>query len=636
MTKRFLLSGGGLIALALVFVGLTVLFGHVLRGWRIDLTENDLYTIAPGTDRVLAGLEEPVNLYFFFTPETAAQLPQLATYGNRVREFLEELAARSKGKLRLAVISPEPFSEEEDRAAELGVRPVPVGATGASLYLGLAGTNSTDGRAVIELLDPGKEQFLEYDVAKLIHQLGNPKKPVVAWLSGLPMTGGFDPASGQFREPWSVYSQAEQLFTLRPLEAGVTKIDADVDVLVLVHPKNLPPAALFAIDQYALAGGRVLAFIDPLAEQDQSGADPSNPMAAMAADRSSKLGPLLDAWGVAFNAREAIGDPGYALTVATRTGEPVRHLGILGLTESALSERDVVTAGLTSINLASVGALQAKPTNPSKLAFEPLISSTTQAAALPVERFAMLFDPASLRDGFKPAGRNFTFAARVTGEAESAFPNGPPEGVTLGEGEQALAKSAKPLNLIVVADTDLLADYLWVRHQNFFGQRLAQAWANNGDLVLNALDNLAGSGDLISVRGRAAFTRPFERVERLRVAAEDRFRAKEQELEAELRATEDKLAQLEASRSGDSALLLTPEQQSEIERFQREKLRIRKELREVRFDLERDIRGLGRWVKMVNIVIVPLALAGLALGLALARRHRRAPRSAPVRKEAAS
>jgi ABC-type uncharacterized transport system involved in gliding motility auxiliary subunit len=392
-------------------------------------------------------------------------------------------------------------------------------------------------------------------------------------------------------------------------------------VLAIVHPKELPPAAQFAIDQYALSGGRVLVFVDPLAEQDDSGADPGNPMAAMAANRSSDLGTLLAAWGVEFNPRQVIGDLDYALTVTMRQGEPpVRHLGILGLPEEAFSEGDVTTAGLSSINLASTGALRKK--EGSKLGFEPLLQSSGEAAPIPVERFAMLFDPQTLRDGFKATGERYAFAARVTGEASTAFPKGPPQGVTLPEGTTRLETSAKPLNLVVVADTDLLSDFLWVRRQNFFGQRLASAFANNGDFVLNTLDNLAGSSDLISVRGRAAFTRPFERVENLRVAAEERFRAKEQELEAELRATEEKLTQLESGRNEESALILTPEQQNELERFQQEKLRVRQELRNVRLELDRDIRGLGTTLKLLNIVIVPVVLAAVAL-LAVALRNRR-------------
>ncbi|HYX75442.1 MAG TPA: Gldg family protein [Steroidobacteraceae bacterium] len=631
MNKRSTLGGGTLLALALLFIGLTVLFNYALRGWRLDLTQNRLYTTAPGTDRVLASIKEPINLYFFFSEKAAAGIPDLNTYGVRVREFLQELVSRSNGKLHLHVIDPQAFSEEEDRASELGVRGVPIGGAGGQFYFGLAGTNSTDGRAAIEFFDPKKEQFLEYDVVKLLYQLANPKKPVVAWLSSLPMTGGFDPRTGQMREPWMVYGDAQQLFDLRPLEKNATKIDPDVNVLVLVHPKDLSPATQFAIDQYALRGGHILVFVDPLAESDTSGAEMGNPMAAMNADKSSHLAPLLTAWGVKFNPEEVVADRAHALSVTLRQGEqPVEHLGILGLDGSSFASGDVITAGLSKVNVATAGYLEplsgaqaCQPVKAGGTCFEPLLKSSTDAAALPVARFRMLFDPATLLDGFKPSGRSYVIGARVTGNVHSAFPDGPPAGVTLPAGQTALKQSAKPLNLVVFADTDMLSDFMWVREQNFFGQRMTQAWASNGDLMENALDNLAGSADLISVRGRATFQRPFDRVDRLRRAADERLHAKEQELEAQLRDTESKLTALQSKKDKGSALILTPEQEQEIEHFQTEKLRIRKELRAVRAGLNEDIERLGTTLKIINIVLVPLLFAVVALGVWLWRRRRR-------------
>ena len=624
MTKRSTLGGATLLGLALLFIGLTVLLNFALRGWRIDLTQNHLYTTAPGTERILKSIHEPINLYFFFSEKTAGQLPQLKTYGVRVREFLEELAARSHGMLHLHVVDPQPFSEDEDRASELGVRGVPVGATGSQLYFGLAGTNSTDGHAAIEFFDPNKEQFLEYDVMKLVYQLANPKKPVVAWLSTLPMGPGFDPQTGQMREPWVIYGQAEQLFDIRPLEPTATRIDPDVNVLVLVHPKNLSPATQFAIDQYALKGGHILAFVDPLSEADTSGNDPRNPMAGMGADKSSHLGELLTAWGVKFDASQVVADRGHALSVSMHQGEPpVEHLGVLGLDKSSFAPDDVITAGLSNVNVAVAGYLE--PVKGAAVKFEPLLQSSTDAELLPVERFRMLFDPASLREGFKPTGVRYPIGARVTGEVHTAFPAGAPAGVTLPAGTAPLKASAHPLNLVVIADTDLLADYLWVHQQDFFGQRLVQAWSSNGDLVLNALDNLAGSDDLISVRGRATFTRPFERVEKLRRAADDRFRDKEHELEQQLQATEQKLTALESKGGGrdQSSLIVTPQEQEEIEHFEQEKIRIRKELRAVRAGLDADISRLGTEIKIVDIIVIPAAFALLALGFAAWRRRSR-------------
>jgi len=627
ITKRSTLGGGTLIALALLFIGLTVLFNYTLRGWRLDLTQNHLYTTAPGTDRILKSIKEPINLYFFFSEKAANQIPQLKAYGVRVREFLEELQARSSGNVRLHVIDPAPFSEDEDRASELGLRSTPLGATGSAFYFGLAGTNSTDGHATIDFFDPAKEQFLEYDVVKLVYTLANPKKPVVAWLSTIPMGESFDQRTGQMRPAWALYAQAEQLFDIRTIAPTATKIDPDVSALVIVHPKGLAPATQWAIDQYALRGGHILLFVDPIAEADTSGADPQNPMAAMGADKSSHFNTLLNAWGVNFDPKQVVADRAHALSVSMRQGEaPVQHLGILGLDASSFNKSDVVTAGLSTVNVATSGYVT--PMKGATTKFETILRSSAESEPMPAQRFAMLFDPSSLRDGFKPTGQSYTIAARVTGNVKTMFPSGPPTGVTLAPGQTALKESAKPLNLIVFADTDLLSDFMWVHEQNFFGQTVAQAWASNGDLVLNALDNLSGSNDLISVRGRATFTRPFERVEALRRAADDRFRAKEQELEKQLRDTEDKLTALQSKRSDKSSIILTPEQEKELDQFQEEKVSIRKQLRAVRAGLDEDIKGLGTEVKIINIIVVPFAFAMAVLLIAIWRKRQRQSRAA--------
>src|SRR6266850_1819955 len=263
---RRTLGSGTLIALAALFIGLTILFSYVLRGWRIDLTENQLYTLADGSKNTIAKLKEPINLYFFFSHKATDDLPDLRLYAARVRELLQELEERSKGKIRLSIIDPEPFSEEEDRAAEFGLQSVPF-RNNEKIYFGLAGTNSTDGQATIPFFDTKKAQFVEYDVVKLIHELATPKKPVVGLITSLPMDAGYNPMTQQARDPWAVLGQLEQLFNVRTLRPDLKSVDADVDVLMVVHPKDLAPPALYAIDQFVLRGGKALIFVDPQAEQ---------------------------------------------------------------------------------------------------------------------------------------------------------------------------------------------------------------------------------------------------------------------------------------------------------------------------------------------------------------------------------
>ncbi len=600
-----------------------------LRGMRLDLTQNRLYTLSPGTQQVLAEVKEPINLYFYFSRDTAAkQAPLVMPYAARVREFLEEIAARSGGKIRLHVIDPQPFSEDEDRASEFGLQAMQTGNSADTLYFGLTGTNSTDGRSSIPAFQADREEFLEYDVVKLIHELATPKKPVIGLISSLALQGQFNPMTGQMGEQWPILTELEQLFTMRPLSADVDHIDKDVDVLMIVHPKQLAPKTLYAIDQFVMRGGRVLLFVDPDSGADTSGRDPSNPLAGAMADHSSDLEPLLTAWGIAYDPGMVIGDMGRGLEVrTTMQSPPILHIAVLGLHHGDMDPKDVVTASLDSINMATSGSLGARPG--AKTTFEPLLRSSADAAPIPKARFVLLEDPSTLRDGFKPTGQRYALGARITGPVDSAFPKGPPADQKPAAGPPVahLSKSVSPANIVVIADTDLLLDYLWVQTRELFGQRVAQAFANNGDLVANILDNLSGSSALISIRGRASFSRPFEKVEALKRQADDRLRSKAQELEAELRQTETKLTELQTKRTDRASLMLTPEQEQELKRFTAEKMSVRKELRETERSLNVDIDRLNSWLKVINIAVAPLAVAVVGLIVLSVRRRRRARQS---------
>lgn len=638
VVKRNFFSATSVAVMAVLFIAVIILSNTLLRGARLDLTENKLFTVSHGTKNILASIEEPVNLYLFFSERASENFPPLRNYATRVRELLEEFALHAGGKLVLHTVDPLPFSEDEDRAAQFGLQSVPVGTTGDNLFFGLAGTNALDGLKVIPFFQQEKESFLEYDLAQLIHSLINPKKPVVGMLSSLPMSGGFDPATRRPQRPWVVMTQLQDLFDVRTLEADIAIVDDDVDVLVVAHPKDLSDKALYAIDQFVLRGGKLMVFVDPIAEADISGIDPANPASAMMADRSSNLSPLFDAWGVEFDPGKVVADRRYALSVSVaRNGAPVPHVGILGLSGAALNDADVVTAELNTINVAAAGALSAKEGN--DLTFEPLVSSSEDSMLMDAARFrGPGTDPKQFLRDFAPTGESYTLAARLRGKLKTAFTDGAPKQEKAEDGDTDEAKqnedsdrpvahraeSDGPVDIIVFGDTDVLTDRLWVRVSNFFGQTISSAWANNGDLITNALDNLTGSSDLIGIRGRASFSRPFETVEVLKREADDRFRKKEEELQLELRETEQKLTELQSQRTDDTSLILTPEQRAELGRFQEQKLRVRKQLRQVRRELDKNIEELGTTLKVINIGLVPLLVALFALGLAWVRARRRA------------
>lgn len=614
-TRRTPLFGRlGLVALALAFVAGVSLVNRVFHGVQIDLTENRLYTLSEGTDKILGKIAEPVHVYLFYSDKATTNIPAVRTYAGRVREMLEAFAARSDGKLILQVVDPLPFSEEEDRASGFGLRPINVGNSTDPIYLGVAGTNSVGDDDIIPFLDPAKEAFLEYDLAKLVYTLANPKKPVIGLLTELPLTAEFNPMSRQPGQPWVIAEQMRQLFEVRTLDPGLEEIADDIKVLMVVHPKELPDTTLHAIDQFVLGGGRALFFVDPFAEVDPGDAN---------GRRASNLDRLLAAWGIKVDGTTVVADDRYAMTVGLGAdSRPVRHLGVLGIEPAAMSPDDIITGNLNLMTFAFPGHISREENAVATL--QPLIESSELAGLIPAEQLAIMSDPEMLRAGFKPTGERYVLAARISGKLPSAFPQGlpAPPGSPSALPAGHLAVAPEPVNVVLVADADLLADQMWVQSQDFFGQRVHTAFANNGDFVINALDNLLGSGDLISIRSRATFQRPFTRVQDLRREADARFRSAEQRLQAELQDTELKLGELQASRTDQSAQILSPEQQAEIERFQDRRLQLRKELRQVQRGLDRDIERLGSLLKLLNIAVVPLLVTATGLLLVVLRRRR--------------
>lgn len=609
-----------LLLLGLGFLAALVASNALLRGLRIDLTENDLYTISPGTRQVLQSIEEPINLYYFFSDRETADIPFLRTYATRVREMLEEFVAQAGGRLVLQIIDPLPFSEDEDRATQFGLEPVSLGTLGESIFFGLAGTNSVGGEQMIGFFQPDKEAFLEYDLAKLVYSLSSPDKPVVGLLSGVSMTAGFNPQIQQMTEPWVITTQARQLFEIRTLTPGLAAVEDDIDILWIVHPQNLDAATLYAIDQFVLGGGRALVFVDPLAEIDMADADPTG----MAMGSASNLEQLFDAWGLTFSSANVVGDNRYALSISGGFGaRPVRHLGLVGLDAASIDPEDVVTSGLGSINLGTAGHFSVADDAAIELA--PLLVSSTEAAELPTSQFQFLADPETLLDGFMPSGEQYVFAARIIGPLTTAFPDGPP---APGESGDAASDPSGPqltssdsANVIVVGDVDILSDRLWVQTQSFLGQQIVTPFANNGDFIINALDNLSGSAALIGIRARASFSRPFTTVDELRRQADAQFRQTEQQLQAELSETEQRLGELQEARTDEGSLLMSTEQQDEIQRFLGQQVRIRSELRAVRRELDSSIEGLGTVLRVINIGLMPLLLTVVALAVVFVRRR---------------
>ena len=601
-----------------IFFAFTVLNNALFSSARIDLTENKLYTLTLGTRDLIAEIDEPIKFRFFFSQRASEDLTALRAYARRVQELLEEYQALSGGSINLEIIDPEPFSEEEDLAAQFGLQSVPVNNAGDELYFGLVGTNSVDDQLIISFFQPDKEEFLEYDISRIIHQLNSSRKPKVGLLSSLKIQGDIDTSTFQTTPAWVVIDQLTQQYEVVDVAMDATELPRDMQLLIIVHPKSLSDATLFAIDQFAMAGGRVLLFVDPLAEMER------RPPGAMPTEPASDFS-LLSNWGMQLRADTVLADSAAALNVGGSNGQSVRHLGILGLSAENFNSDDVSLASLESINVTTSGILDMVGRPESRI--DILIQSSENAMPMASTEFQSLTDPEQLLKTFVPTGKRYTIAARISGKAVTAYPEGvdfetvpgaDPEAEVEGQGQvestrdtqlhQAVLTGTDKLNVIVVADTDILTDRLWVQVQNFFGQTIASPWANNGDFVLNSVDNLLGGSELISIRSRGRFSRPFTVVESLRLAAQSKYQKSADTLQRELEETEAELNEVESSQSDQNLLALSPEQEQAITQFQDEKLRIRKQLRDVRHQLDKDIEGLGATLKLINIIVLPLLL----------------------------
>ncbi len=610
--NKHLFSAVGLIFVAVLLVAVNALAGAAFKSARLDLTAAHFYTLSDGTKNILKNLDDTVTLRFFFSEKLAQSSPGITNYARRVRDLLEEFVTHSNGKLKLVIADPEPFSDEEDQAVQNRMQGVPFDAAGSLVYLGLVGSGATDEKEVIPFFQADREQSLEYDITRLIYNLSHPVKKPVGIISTLPIEGLPQNPSMPLRTntEWAVLNVIRQTFTLRFLGVDVDAVPDDIDVLMVVHPKGISEKTLYAIDQFALRGGRILMFVDPLAEEDSAGSG----------GRSSNPKRLLDAWGIELVDGMIATDIQSATRVSVSgAGQPqsVDYVAWLSLKSSNFNKTDFVAGGLDQINMASPGILKKK--TDASTEFSPLIETSDRAMPVEVMRVQNP-DPAGLFNTYKPGTEKLTLAARISGKTKTAFPQGAP--VKLDSSAPPLMEAKDTINVIVVADVDLLSDRFWVDVRNFFGQRVATPRASNAAFVVNALDNLSGSSDLISLRSRGEFSRPFEKVKEIQRDAEKRFLDKEKEVREKLKETERKIQALQNQKQAGNAALLSNEQRQEMENFRIEQVKTRKELRNVQHELRKNIEALGTDLKFINIGLVPVIVVLFAAGIGIYRSRR--------------
>lgn len=597
----------------ILFVAVNIISGLGLKRFGIDFTEDNIFSLSEGSYTIIEQSNEPITLRFFFSNKLANGYPAIKAYASRIVALLEEYEALSDGKFTLQIIDPEPLSDDEDLAISYGLKGAPVDNQGTQIYFGLVATNSVDESRLIPIFTFDREAFIEYDLSRIIHDLSGSSKPTVGVISALPIdTPSFMGVPGLGgAKSWIILEQLRQLFNVIPVGEDATTIPSEVDVLMIAQPKALTDDALYAIDQFVLKGGRAVMFLDPNAE-NKDGSSPTTD-----AGFDTKITTLLDQWGIEVATRHIIGDRNAARKVVSLESESGRidYIGWLSMRQQNLNEEHIITSSLKTLNFGSAGYVSKKDS--ADIDFQPLVTTSERSMKIPVSHISGTPDPKKLLSQFISDNQGYHLAASISGMVDSAFPDKASE-------EGHVASASSPINLVIVADTDLLRDQTWASAQNFEGYRIVVPSADNANFVTNAIDYMGGSRELISLRGRAGANRPFDVVEALKREAEEQYLEKETLLKDNLAKTEQKLSELQrmGRESTSNALIYQAQQEREIKRFTQQLIDDKKELRRVQHSLREGIDALGSRLKFINIGLMPLCVVFFAIGYAVLRSRK--------------
>ena len=605
------------------FLSFNVLNKNFFKNLRFDLTRYNVYTLSDGTKSILKSIKEPLDFKLFYTKQIGDLNPVYQIYYDRVKEILEQYVLLSNNKIKLKILNPKPFSDEEDKAVEYGLQGAEIMA-GVYGYFGLIATNSTDDEEKIIFFQPDRSPFLEYDLSKIVTNLANPNRRIVGLYTDLPMLGTFNPLAksetAATAPPWAVYTQMKEFFEIKRIHEKTRSIPDDLELLMLVHPKKIPDRLIYMIDQFVLRGGKLLVFIDPNSETESFSPDADQ----INGSNSSYLSELLEKWGVELAKNKVVGDLLSARRVeigASDQPSVTDYLAWLDIKKDHMDDTHQATSKVQRLTFATSGFLKNNKKN-NKINFKRLVWSTTQSMQIDVSE-VISPDPTTLLRNFVPSNEELTLVAEIKGSFLTNFPDGPP--VTNRKDDfdknKHINESIKPTTLVVLADADMLYDEYWLKYEQS-GEVLPIA--NNADFTVNLLEYLNGTEDLIGLRGKGVSSVPFIKVEKIQKEAEQKFRSKEQELLEKLNNYQSKLENIQKGSGEDEEnTLLTKEENLEIDKFREEMIFVRSELRKVQNALRKDIEKLDSTLKFFNIFLVPILLVIISVVLSFIERRKR-------------
>lgn len=615
-SKKFLSSVIGIVALLVILVIINLVAGKIY--FRTDITEDRIYSLSDGTKKMLRDLPEDVTMKLFFSSSMVDVPPIIKQYAGRVKDLLKEYENNSGGAVTVEFYDPKLDSDEEEWAQKYGVAGNPINpfVYDELLYFGLV-AEALDHTATIPVLDPKRERYLEYDVSQLIFQVLNPEKKTIGVLSSLPVTGTPGPAfmmspqaARDRKAPWVLVQELKQMYNVINISTNVSVIETDIDVLLVIHPKNFSDSLQFAIDQYVMNGGKAVFFVDPFCTIDQTATGMGFPMPG-----SSDLNTLFEAWGVSVPKDKVVADLDNPTTIAVGQNRAEKNPVWITASGPMFNDDEISCADLGMMIFPVIG--QVEPGTNAAVSIIPLVSSSTNAMA--IQNYIAQSNAGNIKRQFVPAGKSFSFAVKLNGILKTAFPDGVPGA---SNDVDVVSATASLNTVIIVADVDMLADQFNIRQMNFLGMKTFQRINNNFDFVINTIDQLTGDENLIAVRSRANTERPFTVVQELERNAQDKYLAKEKELAAEYDQVRRRLAELQAQKDESKKLIVSDEQRREIEQWQNQRIEVARELKEVRKNLTRDKENLGFRLKVYNMALMPAIVCLFGIGLALYRHYK--------------
>lgn len=643
-TQTFLYSTVGVAVMAVILVAVYIISGVVKA--RLDLTHENLYTLSPGTKTILDKVrnsDTPVQINFYSTQSSKEMPVELKTYAQRVEELLGEYRKAADGKIEIKKFDPKPDTEAEDSANLDGVQGQALGGglgMGDKIYLGVS-IRQLDANEVIPFLAPDREKLLEYDLSRAISRVITPEKPVIGVMTPLPAFGQApNPMMMQMgqanrQDPWIFIGELKSDFQVRQVDMGVEEIPAEVKVLLVIHPKNISSKAQYAIDQFVLRGGKLIAFVDPYSIVDSRSTPGMNPMQA-AQQGGSNMELLFKAWGIEYDMNKVVADMNFVTQIRQQSG-PQAMPAVLSMNEKGMNKEDVITSQIDNVLIPFTGAFGGTPADGLK---ETVLLHSTDNSQL-IDRFMAEFSGDQTAKDFARGGKQQKIAIRLTGKFKTAFPDGKPAATAPAgdekkdepkpEAKPSLKEGTTESTVVLVGDSDMIYDQFCAQAQNFFGQKLIQLVNGNLPFAQSLVEQMAGDSSLITVRSRATMNRPFSVIREMQAKAQDNYRAKIKELEKDLQETQTRLQELQAARGAEGAnqnqrFVLSPEQQAEIKKFQQKQAEVNKELRTVRRSLNRDIESMESNLKWVNIAGMPLLVAIGGISLALIKKKKTAAR----------